>query len=327
MRSLSLAITAGPLVAALVCLLLAPAPVQADPARQVPPELQQSSLYSKTDNVLGITIRYMPEVSAEAVETAKARLRMMLEQLPLVAQNLASAGAELRIMTGHPDTDVTGGLVSYATEENILKNERDRFSDHRDICVHECAHMLHGAGFGSAQREAITARFMQVQAEGLWPGCYALTNEDEFFAELTMWYFGTRGDYGKLPDPQEGPQWLKQYDPQSYELLDEIFSGRMASEKIEWRELQDQGAGSEGKLTSIDSGKPSQLQVLNNSGQTLTCWWLDFNGQRVSYGTAGPGERWTMSTFVGHPWLLMDEGGAVRGIWVPESAHDRVMIQ
>lgn len=310
-----------------ISLLIAPGFAHADAARQVPPELQSVALYSGSDSVLGITIRYMPEVSAEAVETAKARLRMMLEHLPVVAQNLASAGAELRIMTGHPNTDVTGGLISYATEENILKNERDRFSDHRDICVHECAHMLHLCGFGTQQRAAITTRFKAAQAAGLWPGCYAMTNEDEFFAELTMWYFGTRGDYGKLPDPQEGPQWLKQYDPASYEMLDSIYSGRLVSERIEWREIANQGASAEGQLKSVDSGRSCQVQFVNNSGRKLKFFWLDYSGQRVPYGEIGAGERSGMNTFVGHPWLLCDSEGNVAGIWVPESAHDRVIIQ
>ncbi|MCC7479881.1 hypothetical protein IT575_15685 [bacterium] len=307
-------------------LLLAVNTASADASRQVPPELQKSALYSMEDSVHGIRIRSMPGVSAEAIEIAKARLAMLLEHLPQVAANLADAGAELRIMTGYPNTDVTGGLVSYATEENILKNERDRFTDHRDICVHECAHMLHTA-FGPEQCAAITQRFAEAQAAGLWPGCYAMTNESEFFAELTMWYFGTRGDYGRLPEPQEGPAWLKQYDPQSYELLDSIYSGRLLSRRIEWKRLADRGAAAEGSLKSLDSGQPSQIQYVNNTGGTVSYYWLDFEGKRVPYGTVEAGERGSMSTFISHPWLLTDSAGTVLGIWVPETTHDRIVVE
>ena len=315
------------ILAPALSLALAAQPAHADSARQVPPELQKSALYSQPDSVLGITIRSMPGVSAEAIEIAKARLRMLLEHLPLVAQNLASAGAELRIMTGYPQTDVTGGLISYATEENILKNEADRFDDHRDILVHECSHMLHLTGFGAAQSAAITQRFEEAQAAGLWPGCYAMTNESEFFAELAMWYFGTRGDYGQLENPAEGREWLAQYDPLSYKLLDEVFSGRMPSEKIEWTQLQMLGPEQEGAIKSVDSGRTSQVQIVNNTSETLQCFWLDYEGKRVPYGEVGAGERMSMSTYIGHPWLLSREDGAALGIWVPGSVHDRVVVE
>lgn len=310
-----------------VLLAVLPFIAHADPARQVPLELQQSALYSVEDSVQGIRVRSMPSVSPEAVEIAKQRIAMLLAHLPVEAQNMADAGAELRIMTGHPDTDVTGGLVTYGTEENILKNEQDRFRDHRDICVHECTHMLHAVGLGREQCAAITKRFAEVQAEGLWPGCYALTNESEFFAELTMWYFGTRGDYGQLKDPQEGPQWLEQYDPKSYALLDDLFQGRMPSERIEWHELENQGAAAEGSLKALDSEQHSQVQFINNTDGAVSYYWLDYNGQRVPYGTVEAHARGSMSTFIGHPWLLTDSAGKVLGVWVPEYGHSRIVVE
>ena len=266
-------------------------------------------------------------MSSEAVETAKARLRMLLEHLPVVAQNLASAGAELRIMTGHPEVDVTGGLITYATEENILKLETDRFSDHRDICVHECAHMLHTTGFGKEQCAAISARFKKVQTEGLWPGCYALTNESEFFAELTMWYFGTRGDYGQLKDPQEGPEWLKQYDPESYNLLDEIFSGRMAIEKIEWKVLSFLWAIPEKDLRSLSGDKRCQIMFHNKTAETLEFWWLDYEGRRVRFGEVGPGERASMDTYETHPWVLTRPDGRTAAHFIPDAGHCLAVIE
>ncbi len=51
---------------------------------------------------------------------------------------------------------------------------------------------------------------------------------DEFFAELSMWYFGTHGDlHMKDPKPENGPDGLKQYDPEAYKLFDDFYSGRM----------------------------------------------------------------------------------------------------
>ena len=59
-------------------------------------------------------------------------------------------------------------------------------------------------------------------------GSYAGSDEDEFFAELTMWYFGTHGNMGmRGPKPANGPEGLKQYDPEAFALWDEFYSGRM----------------------------------------------------------------------------------------------------
>jgi hypothetical protein len=294
---------------------------QADAARQVPPELSKAALYSEETDFRGIRIRYMPGVSAAAVEIAKDRLGQLLAHLPVVEQNLVDCGAELRIMTGHPDTDVTGGLVSYATEENILKNERDRFSDHRDICIHECSHMLHLAGFGAKQRAAIEQRYSEVLAEGLWPHCYALSNDREFFAELAMWYFGTRGDYGQLPDPQEGRAWLASYDPKSFKLLDDIFQGRIESERIEWHRLPDLGAQQEAKLRSLEGVKRCQIVFSNQTSEPLAYWWLDYEGKRVLFGEVGPHERASMDTFETHPWVMLRLDGSVAAIFVPDGPN------
>ena len=65
-------------------------------------------------------------------------------------------------------------------------------------------------------------------AKGLWQKSYAGSNPDEFFAELTMWYFGTHGDLHMTgPKPANGPDGLKHYDPEAFALLDEFYSGRM----------------------------------------------------------------------------------------------------
>ena len=49
---------------------------------------------------------------------------------------------------------------------------------------------------------------------------------DEFWAELTMWYFGTHGDLGMTgPKPENGRDGLKKYDPEAFALMDDFYSG------------------------------------------------------------------------------------------------------
>jgi hypothetical protein len=64
-------------------------------------------------------------------------------------------------------------------------------------------------------------------AKGLWKPAYASTNPDEYFAELTMWYFGNHGDM-VIPgtEVKPGATWLKSYDPDGYALLEKIYQGK-----------------------------------------------------------------------------------------------------
>jgi hypothetical protein len=68
----------------------------------------------------------------------------------------------------------------------------------------------------------------QIQAKGVWVDSYAGSNVDEFFAELTMWYFGTHADTRMTgPKPENGPEGLKKYNPEAHALTDDFYSGRI----------------------------------------------------------------------------------------------------
>ena len=79
-------------------------------------------------------------------------------------------------------------------------------------------------------RSRFDDQFRRSTAKGLWVPGYAASNPDEFFAELTMWYFGTHGDMNmREPKPQNGPEGLKAYDPEAYALFDDFYQGRLGS--------------------------------------------------------------------------------------------------
>src|SRR5688572_2287951 len=189
-----------------------------------PPEKE---FFSKRLDYEGIPIKAHAEVVDEALFEAHRRLSMMLQKLPVVRENLRDAGAALHVigrsqqtsdlpewrhMKGKPfDGRLTidqrtrgmGGRLTSCGEENLLKLERERYRG-RDICVHEFAHNIYNRGIGSAAEEKFRQRHKTALEEGLWVGSYAGSNDNEFFAETTMWYFGTGGDMqlkGKKPDP------------------------------------------------------------------------------------------------------------------------------
>src|SRR5204862_8344668 len=83
-----------------------------------------------------------------------------------------------------------GGRLTSCAEENLLKLETDRYRG-RDICLHEFAHCVRNYGVTREIRVRFDEQFRRSLAAGLWQKSYAGSNPDEFFAALTMWYFGT----------------------------------------------------------------------------------------------------------------------------------------
>jgi len=215
-----------------------------------PPE---RGFYAKRLDYEDIPIKAPKQVADEALLAAKGRLSMMLSNLPAIRANLRLAGTELHVigrdqvtsdlpehreLKGKPMPEYHGLTVDERTrglggrlvscgEENLLKLEKDRYRG-RDICVHEFAHNIRNYGMPPEVRARFDEQYQRSLAKGLWQKSYAGSNPDEFFAELTMWYFGTHGDLhmtGAKPD--NGPEGLKQYDTEAFALLDEFYRGQM----------------------------------------------------------------------------------------------------
>lgn len=233
-----------------------------------PPE---KDFYSKVIYYRGIPIKSSSEVVDEAVFAARDRLAMMLANLPDICENLHTANAELHIIgrnevtsdlpewrfdKGKPlpeyngltidqRTRGMGGRISSCGEENLLKLEKDRYFG-RDICVHEFSHCIYQAALPRSVRDRFRHQYKASLAKGLWEKSYAASNDDEFFAELAMWYFGTHGDLHMTGlKPANGPDGLKAYDPDAFALFDELFSGRISisrTSRADSREFEDDPA-------------------------------------------------------------------------------------
>jgi alpha-glucosidase len=215
-----------------------------------PPE---KGFFSKVISFQGIPIEAPKEVADEALFAAYQRLSMMLSNQPTVISNLVMAGAELHIigrdqvtsdlpehrhlkgkkleeyhgLTVDERTRGLGGLLTSCGEENLLRLENDRYRE-RDICVHEFAHNIRQHGVPREIRQRFDEQYRKSLEKGLWEKSYAGSNPDEFFAELTMWYFGTHGDLHMTgAKPENGAAGLRKYDREAFELLDEFYSGRM----------------------------------------------------------------------------------------------------
>jgi hypothetical protein len=227
-----------------------------------PPE---RDFFSKELDFDGIPIKAHQAVADEALYAAYGRLSLLfsnlLEKQPMVISNLVAAGAELHIIgrdqvtTDLPEwrhdkgkkldeyngrtrderTRGMGGLLTSCGEENLLRLTNDRYRG-RDICLHEFSHNIRNHGIQREVRERLNEQYRSSLAKGLWQKSYAGSNPDEFFAELTMWYFGTHGDLHMTgAKPADGPEGLKQYDPDAYGVLDDFYGGRIPITRVERR--------------------------------------------------------------------------------------------
>jgi hypothetical protein len=296
--------------------------------RLEPPE---GGFYSKSLNLGGILIKGHAVVSDAAMQEAYRRLHRLLENIPRAWNNLASAGAEFHIigrnqmMVDLPECRIWrgkkyegnltldqrergwGGLMSSCGEDNLLALPNDHFFDHRDICSHEFAHTLMSYGLSDNVLRQITDQYQASTSKGLWKS-YAGTNEREFFAELTMWYFNSRGDYGNIqPPPRPGRAWLAAYDPEAFRLLDDLYGGRLPIAAHEWKLLPLQTPDHSSQLRSQPSTRVTSLIVRNLRSSKCEVFWSDFSGKLSPYGEIQSWGTWTASTFVDHAWLFTDE--------------------
>jgi Mlc titration factor MtfA (ptsG expression regulator) len=109
----------------------------------------------------------------------------------------------------------------------LLNLPSDRYREGFDICIHEFAHAIMNYGFTHEQRQRIQEQYDRSLRSGLWQSAYAATTPNEYWAELSMWYFGARGDrrMNGTP-PADGAQGLKDYDPGGYDLLDGLYHAK-----------------------------------------------------------------------------------------------------
>ena len=219
----------------------------------------------------GIPIKANEVVSDEAMYEAYRRVSMLLTNLavkqPMLISNLVQSGVELHLIGQHQVTSDLpefhdlkgkplpeyngltidqrtrgmGGKLSSCGEENLLKLKTDHYFG-RDICAHEFSHAIRNYGMPLKVVGLFDQQCQRSLDKGLWKGAYSASNADEFFSELTMWYFGTHGDLNMTgPKPENGPEGLKKYDPEAYALFDDFYSGRISIGKMdsgghEWTE-------------------------------------------------------------------------------------------
>jgi len=287
--------------------------------------------YDKYVDCGGLFIRSARVVDDLALQLACGKVTKMLSRAPQAKANLLEWQAELHIIgrnqqpsdlpelrsyrgmdwgkITHQDIDQrtrgVGGLYSSCGEENLLGLPSDRYRGGSDICVHEFAHAVMDFGLDDALRKNIEQQYTRARSAGLWNGLYAATNPREYWAELSMWYFGAHGDRGAI-GPADGSAALAAYDADGHALLDKIYTGRSSPSAIRIAPVRI--ADGSGELRSVAGGGEASLVLLNNSSRAYAIHWLDFKGQPNGYGVLDQMSYRVMKTYVKHAWELKDTG-------------------
>jgi len=218
-----------------------------------------------------------------------------------------------------------GGTQASCGEENLLGVDVDPRYRNRDILSHEFAHTLMDIGLPPAARTAIEACFeSSVVQKGLWlqpsgKRAYAGTNPQEYFAELSMWYLGSHGEFvdrdRELPRP--GPRGLQSYDPDGFELIGSIFDGthpalqgdKIGPPPVRIEPVEEEDAARVGSRRYTVKGEEMEeparectLEIVAGPHEPVSIAWIDGDGERHEFGEVEPGGRRTQRTYSGHVW-------------------------
>ena len=83
----------------------------------------------------------------------------------------------------------------------------------------------------------------------------------------------------------------------------------------------------EGRLQSLNSAVPAHIVFVSRSVAPRTIYWLNFQGQRVRYGTLAPGARLAFNTYLTHPWLVAKGNDICTTVALPRAMGSVVTIR
>lgn len=84
--------------------------------------------------------------------------------------------------------------------------------------------------------------------------------------------------------------------------------------------------GEEGKIVSPGSTDNANIKFVNQTGQALRVYWLDFAGGRKSFADLAAGESYTQASFVGHAWLVADRADRCVRLATVDAASSPVTV-
>lgn len=72
-----------------------------------------------------------------------------------------------------------------------------------------------------------------------------------------------------------------------------------------------------GRIRSVNSRRPMKITFYNKSRAYRSVMWIDYKGNVKRYADLNPGQKYTVNTYAGHPWMFTDGPGNCMEIFVP----------
>jgi hypothetical protein len=118
-------------------------------------------------------------------------------------------------------------------------------------------------------------------------------------------------------------------------LLQMYLSGQITFEQLQqaWAELARRyippvTAGcSITQDRSLPSTTTSEITFVNESGQVVDIYWINFNGDFVLYNTLQPGGSYVQRTFLNHAWVVRTKAGQCIGYTISDAPSKTYVIQ
>ncbi|MDA1195916.1 MAG: hypothetical protein O2894_12120 [Planctomycetota bacterium] len=329
--------------------------------------------YRRYAGVDGITILASERPAEAALQEAAWILRNMLVRRPDVCATLRARGIRCCVMA---HDELTTAVPEHASltpakwwdyrarglgpgqrrsvlssgEENLLGYAGDPYAG-ESVFVHEFAHAIDLEALRHLDREfepRLTQTYAAAMKAGLWQGCYAATNREEYWAEGVQSYFDANRGVDAVHNGVDTREKLAGHDPALHALIDEMFGANP------WRYVPVAQRRGQGHLTGFDAAKAptfrwpeglaawywdyerkkatgegrielpalpvspprsphtlSETRILfvNETGQTVVVQWLGYDGSRRVYGTLRAGANAEYATLTRHLWLITDEAG------------------
>ena len=70
---------------------------------------------------------------------------------------------------------------------------------------------------------------------------------------------------------------------------------------------------------SLHAQHATEVVFKNIGTHAVRIWWLNYTGKRVLYQTLAPGESYTQSTYLTHPWIATNKHGQCVGLYYPDA--------
>ncbi len=135
--------------------------------------------------------------------------------------------------------------------------------------------------------------------------------------------------FGKLQALPAGGKPITEWPNQETALTDVAKGIRTVIEDFNPRILLKRPVphpDSEQNVRSLNSDTPTKVSFMNQAGDMVEVYWLDFQGIRVLYRMLASGEAYLQETYLTHPWLITDMQGVGIALFMPERGLGKALI-